>query len=353
MGCTPRVHSKPESEIDILDFIEPINGTDFLGEMPILSSSDVNSVIPTFNEDIGNDLFIGNFHDLDYDMSFLSDISSEASKYEPKIVQFTNFQEDEMTETAPALNIKQEVPSDDENDVEDEIPYEEKYVCEKSLFTRRDENRPRSPWRQDLMKDFVDTSSDDLAGDKNIEMMSEYEEMEMYKRLKAVINSPYSKHIEIPSWVRRYYRKLSVRKLHRSFGKGVFDLDNYLKYKIDRVKPEPIESRVLDRFHHLLAAGETKRENVSFHARLAGSTEHTLFMSPFTNQVLQPFIYRNDTCIPQWIRLMCELQYEVNGEVVTRASVDFCYVRPHHIAAVNALLQRLFWPGIDSVFVCI
>lgn len=45
---------------------------------------------------------------------------------------------------------------------------------------------------------------------------------------------------------------------------------------------------------------------------------------------------------------MCELQYKVNGVPPSRAPIDFCYVRPNHIAAVNALLQTVFWPGIDS-----
>ena len=30
------------------------------------------------------------------------------------------------------------------------------------------------------------------------------------------------------------------------------------------------------------------------------------------------------------------------------APIDYCYVRPHHIPAVNALCREYFWPGIDS-----
>lgn len=47
---------------------------------------------------------------------------------------------------------------------------------------------------------------------------------------------------------------------------------------------------------------------------------------------------------------MCELQYKVNNKYPSRAPIDFCYVRPNHIAAVNSLLQTEFWPGIDSKF---
>lgn len=45
---------------------------------------------------------------------------------------------------------------------------------------------------------------------------------------------------------------------------------------------------------------------------------------------------------------MLELQHHVNKEMPCRATIDFCYVRPYHIAAVNGLLQQIFWPGIDS-----
>ncbi len=27
--------------------------------------------------------------------------------------------------------------------------------------------------------------------------------------------------------------------------------------------------------------------------------------------------------------------------------MDFCYVRPHHVAAVNRLAREHFWPGVD------
>lgn len=45
---------------------------------------------------------------------------------------------------------------------------------------------------------------------------------------------------------------------------------------------------------------------------------------------------------------MCELQFNVNNEMPQRASIDYCYLRPYHIAAVNGLLQKCFWHGIDS-----
>lgn len=45
---------------------------------------------------------------------------------------------------------------------------------------------------------------------------------------------------------------------------------------------------------------------------------------------------------------MLELKYQVTGLVPERAPIDYCYIRHGHIAAINSLLEKLFWPGIDS-----
>lgn len=45
---------------------------------------------------------------------------------------------------------------------------------------------------------------------------------------------------------------------------------------------------------------------------------------------------------------MCEFQYRVNGVPAGRAPIDFCYLRPKYIPAVNEFLQSIFWSGINS-----
>lgn len=80
---------------------------------------------------------------------------------------------------------------------------------------------------------------------------------------------------------------------------------------------------------------------------LAGPTLYDLFQSPYTGQTLHPFIYRDKKKFPRWLKLMCEVKHAASGKVPTRSPIDFCYVKPHHITAINALLQATFWPGID------
>lgn len=326
--------------------------------MPILSAQDVNSIIPSYSGAIESDTWPERLLELDYDMNLPSELlaDDEMNFFEPRIVQVTNFQEDSTIQPNDyPITIKTEVQSEDEEEACGDEPYEIKYACEKSLFNSSAPLTVKQPWEIDMANDLEEENTDDFAGDQNIELLNEYEENETYRRLKVCLSSAQNNRIETPAWVRRYYRKLCVRRLQRSLGKPVFNLDNYQKQKLIKTKPKTGEL-VLDRFHQLISGSGNfstgnQENSLTFHARLAGSSVHDRFMSPHTGRILHPFIYRNDTCVPVWVKLMCELQYEVNGEMPSRASIDYAYVRPQHIAAVNALLQRMFWPGIDSKFI--
>lgn len=335
--------------IDILDFIDSSENSNLLDEMPILptlTSEEINSVIPSFTTINDND-FLDNL----FDCKPKIDLPIEEDEFsEPTILQVKNYQEPTENEL-PNLNIIKEIPSDIEmqdDEDEEELPYDEKYACKKSLFKSKPPPK-KYPWEIDFASG--QETDDDFIGDKCIELISEYEENKIYKRLKMIFEAEKSQSIEIPTWIRRHYRKLCVRKMQRSLGLPVFNVDKFNKSGI-QMSNQVSQPAVLDRFHHLITGSgdfsSGKRTDNTFMARLAGSCTYDLFISPHTERILHPFIYRNDTCVPPWVKLMCELQYEVNGTMPNRASIDFCYVRPQHIAAVNGLLQRMFWPGIDS-----
>lgn len=80
---------------------------------------------------------------------------------------------------------------------------------------------------------------------------------------------------------------------------------------------------------------------------LAGPTLYERFHSPLSGRILQPFIYRDKKTFPRWLQVMCEIKFAVSGKAPERSSIDFCFARPNHLPAVNSLLQRSFWPGID------
>lgn len=348
---------KEEKEVNILDFIDSNENSNLLDEMPTLptlTSEEINSVIPSFTTNNDNDL-LDNLFDC---KSKLELPAEEVEFFEPKVLQVTNFQE--TASESLSTSIKHEIPSDIEMDneeadekLQEDIPYEEKYICEKSLFKSKPPPE-KYPWEIDFATEEGEDDMDmEFNGNKSIELMGEYEENEIHKRLKAIFEAAKKHPIDIPYWIRRHYRKLCVRRTQRSLGLPVFNVEKFNKNALGSYN-EVSNSAVLDRFHHLISASgdftSGKKTDETFMARLAGACQYDLFISPHTERILHPFIYRDEKCVPPWVKLMCELQYEVNGTMPSRGSIDYCYVRPQHIAAVNGLLQRMFWPGIDSKF---
>ena len=272
---------------DFKDFIEISN------PVPLLNQSSEQEIRDILRSSSMKDKNVGN--------SFL-----------PRIIQVTKFQENARTKLN-SLTLNRT-----ESEEEAESNYELK--CEPSNFVKPIIRE--FPWKKEALKKLKPISNE------NVEMMSEEEESDIYNKLKCIIDSESIHKVDIPSWIRRFYRKLSVRKLKRQ--------------KINQPK------NVLDRYcpQQLLVTHYTAKN--TFNARLSGAISHELFESPFTGRILHPFIFRNKSIHPPWVQLMCELQYEVNGTIPERSSVDFCYVKPQHIGAVNSLLQSRFWPGIDS-----
>lgn len=346
---------KDEPEINILDFIDSAENSNLLDEMPVLptlTTEEINSVIPSFTTSNNDGDLLENL----FDCKPKVELPIEENEFsEARVLQVKNYQDDTDASAMLQTNVKQEIPSDieiqdddDDNKEPDDIPYEQKYACRKSLFARKMPSE-KFPWEIDFA--IGQNDDDDFVGDKSIELIGEYDENEIYKRLKAIFDASEAQSTDIPNWIRRHYRKLCVRRMQRSLGLPVFNVDKLSKREFSNENTVPA---VLDRFHHLISASgnfsSSGKVNESFMARLAGSCSYDFFVSPHTERILHPFIYRNDKSVPLWVQVMCELQHKVNGKMPNRASIDYCYLRPQHIAAVNGLLQRMFWPGIDSEY---
>ena len=170
----------------------------------------------------------------------------------------------------------------------------------------------------------------DVVSDLNDETMSLNDEEKTHNKLKKIIDEQNVHKAEIPQLIRDYFNKLSNRKIKREA-----QMNKKLKLKSD-IDEDPT---LLDKYY--------TNTNHLQRSLLSGPACYDLFHSPYTNQVLHPFIYRDKKIFPRWLKLMCEIKYSVNGEVPARSTIDFCYVKPHHIPAVNSLLQTIFWPGID------
>jgi len=148
-----------------------------------------------------------------------------------------------------------------------------------------------------------------------------------------------------PPAIRRLYRKLMVRKTKREYRLPLLDIDCLGSKSGVFVTPSRNNDRVLDRFF-------SDDLGCIFEQRLQGYNEPTSVHSPYTNRLLKPFIRRDTCCRPLWLRIMEELCAKVNRDdpqwkASSRASIDYSYIRPQHIPAINSLCCQFFWPGID------
>ncbi|XP_003738918.1 cysteine-rich protein 2-binding protein [Galendromus occidentalis] len=154
---------------------------------------------------------------------------------------------------------------------------------------------------------------------------------------------------------KRFLNKLRVRQMKRDRGLEVFDLDG----ECTRLTKQSINSdhEVLDRFVHtnVISTPMTFDSQEKFSVKLLGTNAAFTqigFRSPYTHRDLKPFIFRDSHPDYPRIRLMKEicshrLISECERTEYAVKSVDFVYVRPHHIAVVNSICRSFFWEGID------
>ncbi|EDW11540.2 uncharacterized protein Dmoj_GI17195 [Drosophila mojavensis] len=272
--------------------------------------------------------------------------TEESDAYQPRIVQVTNYQAQEQQQQQEASQVKEE-PLESKQEQDDlELETEVKgninlEPCKPSGFIRQP--RRNWPWLQETA---IEPVSHQESPQQQLRPMTLNEEQQLYQQLHKMFMLDQHRQSDIPAYVRRLYRKLSVRKWKREHNRPIFNLDEHIDPMArTRLQLAKQQAQILDRYQ-LLEQGNPNNRS-SFYARIVGSTEYELFESPYTQRVLHPFIYRSQSMGPPWLRLMCELQHRVNRCYPSRSTIDFCYVRPQHIPAVNALLQSVFWPGID------
>ena len=117
--------------------------------------------------------------------------------------------------------------------------------------------------------------------------------------------------------------------------------------------PALVGVNVLDKFHNFLKGGSTQSKLST--PRLltligvdnsSGGYQNTI-TSPYTSRVLKPYIRRDFDVMPPKLKILRDIQKRCSINSNYNWPVDYCYVQPIHIPAVNALCNDFFWPGID------
>ncbi|PRD26051.1 UNVERIFIED_CONTAM: Cysteine-rich protein 2-binding protein [Trichonephila clavipes] len=217
-----------------------------------------------------------------------------------------------------------------------------------------------------MTKDESSTKEQAVPDKNNFRLMTPYEEKALLEKVQN-----YTTVMEKNPVLRRLYRKLKVRELKRERNLPVFDIDAQVRqlkgidppdcmmlekpFKEVEAVPVPKFENILDRFRIGNAnAHEKSQQHISFRAHLMGmrDEEITSFKSPYTERILKPFIFRDYDIKTLKMRLLEEILHYTNKNdpnwISPRQSpIDYCYVRPQHIPAINALCHKFFWPGID------
>ncbi|CAG9796843.1 unnamed protein product [Diatraea saccharalis] len=236
--------------------------------------------------------------------------------------------------------------------VEIQIETKPKKAAEEKAFISRDSlfsnelNSVELPW---IEKTTTNNG-------KNLVEMTQYEEIQLLKQVESLI--PKMKDPQKKAYLYRLRAKLALRRLKRHKHLPIFDIDKAVKllggYMTDDTREEINTDRVLDRFQRSYLADNLcgTIASSSYGIMLVPRIEPEPFRSPYSGALLKPYIRMDTESMPLWLRLRDELLTKTHKHVVgyslpRRGTLQYCYVRPQHMAAINNLCAQYFWPGID------
>ncbi|KAG6445962.1 hypothetical protein O3G_MSEX004189 [Manduca sexta] len=218
------------------------------------------------------------------------------------------------------------------------------YLKRESLFSTQ-LNSVDMPWVEKLPEPSPD-----------IVEMTQYNEIQLLKQVETMI--PKVKDVNKKAYLCRLKAKLALRRLKRHKHLPIFDMDRAVKllggYVTDDARTSANAERVLDRFQrsYLMDNLCGTIASTNYGTLLLSHVEAAPFRSAYSGATLKPYIRRDADTKPLWIKLTDELLRKTNKHIKgyeppPPATIDYSYVKPQHIAAVNNLCAQFFWPGID------
>ncbi|CAG4989138.1 unnamed protein product [Colias eurytheme] len=238
--------------------------------------------------------------------------------------------------------------TDTEKKEKEKKPKEKPYTRRENLFSK-ELNSIDMPWLEV-------GEIKEVGVKKEVVGMTEYEEMQLLKNVENLIVKV--RDVEKRAYLCRMRAKLALRRLKRHKHLPIFDLDKTVRilggYILEDRQTIANPERVLDRFQrsYLLDNLSGTVASTNYGTVLLSNIEPTPFRSAYSGATLRPYIRRDAETSPLWLTLMDELlrkthRHEPDYSPPPRSTIDYSYVRPQHIAAVNRLCAQYFWPGID------
>uniref|UniRef100_A0A0K2SZ14 CSRP2 binding protein [Gorilla gorilla] n=1 Tax=Lepeophtheirus salmonis TaxID=72036 RepID=A0A0K2SZ14_LEPSM len=312
---------------------------------------------------------VRNPEDLDESSAHFNGNSSNLESKKVKKKKKTKDWFKKVTPHVTSAELPLDLFNDEEEEEDEDVEEEENMMMEMEASSVTYVKEETEIKKEPLDEDFPDQSSQVSQklptnttrkilhhdSDPSIVPISEYEEEKILKKLENAPNL-LSKNL----FARQLRTKLKVRCLQRERGLPLFNLDeNILRIAkknnlVDEfIKKEEIgisESiRILDRYlaHPNINSGKSDYNSSTFKMKLVGRDEYSkTIMSPFTGRMLKPYIRRDLESRPLKLRLLNEIVSR-GKKIIDSHPIDYCYVQPHHIPAINSLVEKFFWPGID------
>lgn len=189
----------------------------------------------------------------------------------------------------------------------------------------------------------------------------------------------------------RFRAKLTMRNLKRKNYVKIFDIDSFTNELIDQEKTKMLNllkhkkfksdleensqddtnncdddiifesaslqttdnseiieiKRVLDRFKNKKFKSCHHQLDLNVHMVDARKEDVKCLISPYSNQVLKPFIWKDSRSLPKKLKLHKELLEKLGNAAFDRETIDYVYLRPEHVIPINAMCRQHFWTGID------
>ena len=192
----------------------------------------------------------------------------------------------------------------------------------------------------------------------------------------------------------QYVAKLKLRQCYRKLGISLFDLDALVRDSLRSVKcyqPHPTDPHLavpvpVDQSDTTSPVGETvvtvaKQQLVempmdhfsygptltsplppvlsSFASTISGGCYNKeTFVSPYTMRILKPIIWTDYESKTKKMNVLAEIKHRyhstsptdrplLDSDPSTQLPLTYCYLRPHHVPAVNSLIANFFWRGVD------